>query len=124
VRNERVWFILSLILYTAGLVTAVRETGWDSIRWVRYPVFIPTGLLALCVINSGLRSKLLAWSVFTLSFVCLVAVLGAFVIQFRTIVEVPWFAFVRAFVMYLAFSMTGLCQLRPVNRQQRRHPNG
>lgn len=112
-RGERFWFLLAAGLYALGLWDATHELGWHALRWTRYPLFLPTGLLSLCLLNHWVRSKVVGWGVFSLGFACLIVILGALAVQARAAPGTPWPAFLRALGMYAALAMTGLYQLRP-----------
>lgn len=116
-RGGKLFLALAVALYAAGLWTAAGTGGLSTISWGRYPVFLPTGLLGLMLVNQGLRSHVLAWGLFTISFVCFMAVLGALVIGVRTGPGTPWAPFLRALGMYAALCMAGLYQLRGARSQ-------
>jgi hypothetical protein len=106
-RGEAVAMGLAVALFAGMAWESAGRFGWGS-----YPIFLPMGLLVLTAANVWLRSRVLAWGVFTLAFVFLVTVLGAFVIQMRTIPDLSWIPFLRALALYAALAMTGLFQLR------------
>ncbi len=110
--GEALLLALALALHVLGIVAQGVVQGWSDVGWSRYPVFLPTGLLALCFVNRWLRSRVLGWSVFTLAFLCLLMVLGAFVIRARVVPNTQWLLYGRALLMYGALGMAGLFQLR------------
>jgi hypothetical protein len=110
INGEEGVFFIAVGLYLWGLLLAVRTGG--GLRWNEYPVLIPTALLLLCSVNRRLRSKLVGWGVFSLAFACLLAVLGAFVIQFRLLPDSQWILFLRALALYSFIGLLGLYQLR------------
>jgi len=106
------YFWLAGVLYVLGWIVVLTQKGFSHDHLGRYPFFISTGLLLLAVINRRLMSKILGWGLFTVSFVCLVVVLGAFVVQMRMVLDLEWFFFVRTLVFYAALSVATLYQLR------------
>ncbi len=99
-------------LYVWFIGTSVVSAGWGSVDWGRYPVFLPTALLALGAVNHVLRSKVLAWGIFTLGFLGFMALLGACILSVRTKPDVLWIFFLRAMGMYLFLALAGFYQLR------------
>ena len=109
-RGEEAALGIGMTLYVLGplfLLTRGRSIPWES-----YPVFLPTGLLALALLNRWVRSRVLGWGVFSLAFVFFLAVFGSLVMRMRAVPDVQWIWFCRALAMYAAFGMAGLYQLR------------
>jgi hypothetical protein len=109
-RWERAFLIVSLLFFAAGLVLSLR-TG-EELDWGRARLFLPSGLLALSAANVRLRSKLLSWGLFSLSFVLFMAVMGPWVVGLRIAGGVETLKFMRAMALYLSLALTGLFQLR------------
>jgi hypothetical protein len=115
--GETVACATAAALFAAGLAQTAVQSGWASVDWRRYPVFLPTGLLALSLINRWLRSRVLGWGLFAVSFSLFVMVFGAFVLQYRAAAsDVAW-PYLRSMALYLAYGVCGLYQLRAAGRR-------
>ncbi len=113
-RWEKLFLGLGAVFFAAGLVLAVR-TG-EGLDWTRARLFLPSGVLSLLAVNVRLRSKVLAWALFSLSFVLFMVVFGPWVLGLRTTDSVETLKFLRAMALYLCFALTGLFQLRAARR--------
>ena len=80
--------------------------------WGKSSFFAPTGLLLLALINIRLRSKLLAWGVFTVAFVLFMIVVGTWVVMDRAMRGPSPIDFFRTSVLYGFLAAAGLMQLR------------
>jgi len=110
--SDVMYLWLAGVLYVLGWIVVLTQKGLSHVQMGRYPFFIPTGLLLLAAFNRRLMSKILGWGLFTVSFVCLIVVLGAFVVQMRMVLDLEWFFFVRTLIFYAVLSMATLYQLR------------
>lgn len=112
-RAENAALASAAVFFLAGLAWVARDAGWPAVRWTRYPTFLPLGLILLAAVNHRLRSRFLAWGIFTLAFILLVVLSGAWAVQFRALPAVRGILFLRGFLMYAALALTALFQLRP-----------
>lgn len=115
--GELTFYGAALAFYAWFVGSSVVSTGWGSVDWSRYPVFLPTALLVLSAANHLLRSKVLAWGIFSIGFLCFMAVLGACILSVRTKPDVVWIIFLRIMGLYLCLALSGFYQLR-VTKQQ------
>jgi hypothetical protein len=105
--GEALFYTIAALLYGWFLADANGRIDWTS-----YSVFLPTALLALVASNYWLRSKVLAWGIFTIGFLCFMAVMGACILNVRTKPDVLWIVFMRAMGLYLCLSIAAFYQLR------------
>jgi hypothetical protein len=114
--TERNLLIFSTILYLIGMALAIPAR--NRVDWGNYAVFVPTGLVALAWANSFLRSKILAWAVFSLGFVLALAVFGPLVVGVRIQTGEGWIQLLRAFLSFAGVAGAGALQLRPARRER------
>lgn len=105
-RGEGAFLALAAVFYAAGFFLGVPPD------WTRSPLFLPTGLLSLALINVRLRSKVLGWGLFAGAFLLFMAVFGPYALGLRADRGLDVLRFMRAMAMYLALAMAGLFQLR------------
>lgn len=109
-RAEKVFLALSAAFAAAVLALAARTGDSLDLRQARF--FLPAGLLSLAAVNVRLRSKVLAWGLFALSFILFMMVLGPWVVGLRIVQTVETLKFMQAMAMYLSLAVTALFQLR------------
>jgi hypothetical protein len=109
-RWEKIFLGLSASLFAAGLLLSFR-TG-EALDWTKARMFFPAGLWAMAAANVKIRSKVLAWGIFTFSFVFFMIVFGPWVVGLRTVATVETIKFMRAMATFLCLAVTGLFQLR------------
>ena len=109
-RAEKVFLLSAGAFLAAGLALAARTGESLDLRQARF--FLPAGLMSLAAANVRLRSKVLAWGLFALSFVLFMMVFGPWVVGLRTVRTVETLKFMQAMAMYLSLALTALFQLR------------
>ena len=109
IRVEVICLALAALL-EAWMLRDLRAAG--PIHWRHYSVFLPAGILGLGFVNAFLRSKILAWSVFTLSLIIFMIVLGFVAVAYRQLPQAALGQSVRGLALYAALGTAGLYQLR------------
>ncbi len=115
--GELTFYGAALAFYAWFVGSSIVSAGWGGVDWGRYPVFLPSALLVLGAVNHLLRSKVLAWGIFTIGFLCFMALLGACILIVRAKPDPMWIVFFRAMGLYICLAMAGFYQLRATKRQ-------
>jgi hypothetical protein len=97
------------LLYFWGVGIRVLQ---GSVSWGRSAVYLPTGLFVLVLINNRLRSKVLAWGIFTGALFLFLIILGTWVVVDRAVVGLPAGDFFRSMGLYVLLAVGALMQLR------------
>lgn len=101
------------LLYFWGVGIRVLQ---GSVSWGRSAVYLPTGLFVLVLINNRLRSKVLAWGIFTGALFLFLIILGTWVVVDRAVVGLPAGDFFRSMGLYVLLAVGALMQLRVPNK--------
>lgn len=109
-RAEKAALAAAALLLAAGW--AARALRGESAAPPAGAVYPPLGLFLLGGLNARLRSKVLAWTVFTASLVLALIVFGAGAVAHRAIAGAPTANFVGAAALYAALAVAAACQLR------------
>lgn len=93
--------------------------GGLTLGWRQGPIslgqpalYVPFGLLALAVVNTFLRAKVLAWGIFTVALVVFMIIVGTWVVLDRAMKGPPPTDFIRSTALYGFLATAGLLQLR------------
>lgn len=81
--------------------------------------FLPTGLLVLTWLNHRLRSRVLAWGVFTLGLTLAMIVFGAWVLADRAAAGVSLVNAGAATLLYGALALAAALQLRVASSKEK-----
>lgn len=108
-RGEWGLLAIALVLHLIGIAAATRLPGF---RWAHYVVFVPTGLWALAAVNVRLRSRILAWSVFTSAILVFMVILGAWALNSRAGAPSHGLLFLRSLAFYAVLGAAALFPLR------------
>ncbi len=101
-----------MLLTAAALFGLMLWGRQGPLSWSQSALYVPAGLLVLAVANTLLRSKVLAWGIFTLALVVLMIIGGTWVVLDRARAGFPSRDFVRSVALYGVLSSIGLMQLR------------
>ncbi|MBL0350773.1 MAG: hypothetical protein IPP68_10450 [Elusimicrobia bacterium] len=115
-RVEQIALGLGAALMVGGL--AARALRGENIDVNNAALYLPLGLILLGLVNAGLRSKVLAWGIFTAALVLGMIVFGAWAVTFRSVVGSQTLNFTAATVLYAALTTAAACQLRVRDNQR------
>jgi heme A synthase len=115
-RVEQIALALGASLMVGGL--AARVFRGEDVDLNNAALYLPVGLVALGLVNAGLRSKVLAWAIFTAALVLGMIVFGAWAVTFRSVVGSQTLNFMAATILYAALTTAAACQLRVRDHQR------
>ncbi len=109
-RGERIGWGIAAAFLAAGV--AAKAHRGEAVDWSDASLYLPTGLLILTAVNSRLRSKVLAWAVFTLALVLGMIVFGAGAVSYRASTGFSAINMGGATLLYASLAVAAAFQLR------------
>jgi len=109
-RGERIGWGIAAAFLAAGI--AAKTLRGEPVDGDRASMYFPMGLLILTAVNGRLRSKVLAWAVFTLALVVGMIVFGAGIVTYRASMGFSAANVGAATLLYAALATAAGFQLR------------